>query len=282
MNGIIAFIGTVWRWIRNARVAPLFAAVLFALLIGILGQHFGLRVDDILRIVVVIIVLGFGVWGLNNLFASEPLRQFISWSLALLFVIASFAIVLGIVWQILFPKEVIQRGKYETQFIDHACGPPSDMLTPKNLGIGASDDEKEAAGLNKVWEWVRDGLEGYRYPIGGDGKPTTDKSQLAVILRSKSRFIRYYSDIHGTITLKSHIKIEEGVAFLISYAGGRPVYRQMHCKCDITSEKNGGDFTLVEPNPGEELFMILRLRHREGKALDGDCGSFGISLEVTQ
>jgi hypothetical protein len=48
----------------------------------------------------------------------------------------------------------------------------------------------------------------------------------------------------------------------------------------VTGEFTGATFTLAEPNAGEELFAILRLRSQDGKDVSGDPDDYSLTVGV--
>jgi hypothetical protein len=280
MDWIISLLVRVREWVKGVKGYPFLALVLFALLIGAVGKLAGFTTDEITIVVVIIFALAVGAWGVGSLSSNPQQKAVVTWLLIIVFGMLALAVGVASAKRLLFPPTFAPRVPYTRQFIEIVSGSPATMLTPANLAVGANDDDKQLAAQNKIWEWVRDGLEWN--PLGPDGKPTVDMSAGAVVSRSKSAFTDWHQTIRGVIDLSDDLKIEEGVIFLKSMQDGRMVYRQMRCKPDITSDDNGASFTLVDPNPNEELQMILRVRTRDGTPLSGNTNSYGINMRVNQ
>lgn len=169
---------------------------------------------------------------------------------------------------------------YPKQLIDVESLRPEAALTGNNVPVGRTEAERSAAGLRKASEWMLQGLEAMRVTTKEDGSSSPDLTQRFVVIKSKTGFPENYSKITGRINVASHLKIEEGILFLRSLEGDRPIYRQMACNCDIAGQFNGATFELFSPRTREEVVGILRLRHRESGEVSGEPSTYGISMEV--
>jgi len=157
---------------------------------------------------------------------------------------------------------------YQQQIVPTRAEQGLSALTRTAL-VNASPEEKVRIGMDKWKEWVRDGT-----------KPKSNLEQTVVL--TSSEFSTSYKDVSAFITISDSIRLEEGVAFLVSDGknGYRPIYRQMPLRIDITSESQNNDLHLIGPNAGEYLLVIVRVRSKTQDALPTNPESFGLQVKV--
>lgn len=134
-----------------------------------------------------------------------------------------------------------------------------------------SEEEKDQFRMKRWLRWINDGI-----------RPSSQREK--VLFLESEPFDSYYREFTISIACEKHIKLAEGVAFLVSSEGPvyKPVYRQVKMRFDPTGQ-SPPTITLASPNRGEHLLLILRAQSLESDPeakLPSTTSAFHINLET--
>ena len=117
-----------------------------------------------------------------------------------------------------------------------------------------------------LWlEWLSDGANS----LPTNTNPTPPDTFKLLVIESIP-FEKKFDDIHAFLIVRDDVTIVDGVAFLRRYSPFqtsssdhlsrwyKPSYRQMYFQ--KTKSEQHADIYLTKPDPGERVFLLLRLK----------------------
>lgn len=148
---------------------------------------------------------------------------------------------------------------------------PGDGLYSPNIPDSASPEDKITYSMNKWKEWIHQGAG-----------PKDEKQQL-LIVKSRKPFDKDYNTFSVTASFNNDAVVElvEGSAFMVSSPAsndGHPIYRQLPMKIEKHSLDNRNTLEIVAANKEESVFLILKVRAREGHELPKKPEGYDIQL----